>query len=394
MCNIWAILPDNSIAWVILVADLSNTGTLSDISSPTGVAPVLQLHPTRRCNLACAHCYTSSSPQVSEQLGLEMLTACMQDAALLGYQQLAVSGGEPLLYPELPSLLSRARELGMLTSITTNGMLATSQRWAKICHLLDVVAVSIDGTPQEHDLMRGRQGAYAKTLANLSVIRDSGVGFGFIFTLTQHNVDSLEFVVKLAAQQGARSVQVHPLTLYGRAADTLPDARPDTLELLVAIAEATRLGEQLGVAVHVDAISLQQLHHYRHHLVPALPVRQVTEVAPILIVQADGAVVPLTHDVNQALWLGSLYDAPLGTLAQAWMLSGKANKLIDACEQTWHHLEERHQVGSMVAINSMPGSDNGNEVTPAAVYWYDEVAAISRQHALVRPVHQLHVVNF
>ena len=116
------------------------------------------------------------------------------------------------------------------------------------------------------------RGAFARTVANLDVIALSGVPFGLIFTLTQHNVDSLEFVVRLAADTAPRSVQVHPLTLYGRAATTLPDSRPDATELLAALCEASRLGADLGVAVHLDALSRDQLFGYRAHLVPRRPV--------------------------------------------------------------------------------------------------------------------------
>lgn len=328
-------------------------------NSPTGVAPVLQLHPTRLCNLACAHCYTSSGPGISEQLESAMLLACLRDAAQLGYRQLAVSGGEPLLYPHLSELLVQARALGMLTSITSNGMLATATRWQPIAPLLDVVAISIDGTAQEHDAIRGQRGAFAKTLSNLPVIRASGVPFGFIFTLTQYNVDSLEFIVKLAAEQGARSVQVHPLTLSGRAIGHLADARPDAQELFVGLAEAARLGKELGVAVHVDALSWQQIQSYRSHLVPQRPVTRLTAVAPVLVVQADGMVVPLTHDVSQQFWLGNLHQASLSTLAQKWLRSDVADGLALVCEQSWHQLSglEREQ--------------------SAAVYWYDVVATHS-----------------
>ncbi len=305
-----------------------------------------------------------------------LLAACLRDAALQGYRQLAVSGGEPLLYKQLPELLSQARALGMLTSMTSNGMLATPARWERIGALLDVVAVSIDGTPDEHDVIRGQQGAFARTLANLAVIRASGVPFGLIFTLTQHNVNSLEFVVRLAAQHGARSVQVHPLTLYGRAADTMRNARPDGLELLVALAEAARLGRQLGVSVHVDALSLQQLHAYRSHLVPERPVSRMTAVTPVLIVQADGTVLPLTHDVSRRLWLGSLHDASLSVLAQDWLGAGHGDSLANACEQTWRALSEHKNV------------DNADS---PAVYWYDEVAAVTRSLAEPRPVHQMRV---
>jgi MoaA/NifB/PqqE/SkfB family radical SAM enzyme len=340
-------------------------------ASPTGVAPVLQLHPTRRCNLACAHCYTSSAPTVSEQLDWDLMAQCLHDAAALGYQQLAVSGGEPLLYQRLPELLASAQALGMLTTITTNGMLATAKRWQPISQFIDVVAVSIDGREHEHDAIRGQQGAFAKTVNNFAVIRDSGVPFGLIFTLTQFNIDSLEFVVQLAAQHGARSVQVHPLTLYGRAADRLPTSRPDALELLVALAEAARLGQSLGVAVQVDAISLQQLQLFHHHLVPALPLVSVINAAPVLIVQADGNIVPLTHDIHPQLWLGSLHQNSLASLAKKWLIDGHADRLVDACEQAWQ------------ALSLHQSEDN------AAVYWYDAVAATTRQISSTHTSHQM-----
>ena len=237
-------------------------GSMAD-SSPTGVAPVLQLHPTRLCNIACAHCYSGSGPTVRGELPLELLSDCLEAAAGLGYRQLAVSGGEPLLYGPLPELLARARELGMLTTVTSNGMLLTPRRWDPLAGLVDVLAVSIDGTPEEHDLIRRREGAFARTVANLEIARAWGGPFGFIFTLTQHNVDSLEFVVRLAAAEGARSVQVHPLTLYGRAEATMSEARPDEIELATALCEAAMLGSELGVVVHVDAVTADQLLGHR-----------------------------------------------------------------------------------------------------------------------------------
>lgn len=323
-------------------------------TGPTGVAPVLQVHPSRRCNLACAHCYTSSGPQMREALALETLTACIEQAAALGYRQLAVSGGEPLLYPDLAALLMRARQAGMLTSITTNGMLATHARWEPLARLIDVVAISIDGTPDEHDAIRRHDGAFARTVANLEVIRRSRVPFGLLFTLTQHNVDSLEFVVRLAADCGARSVQVHPLTLHGRAIEMLSDARPDGLELIAAIIEAEHLGEQLGVVVHVDALDSSQVTAFHDRLVPARPVARLVDVAPVLVVQANGQVIPMSHEISPAFWLGSLHEAPLDILAEHWLAGAMPNELADACEATWHVLAGAR--------------------SPAS-YWYDAVAA-------------------
>lgn len=345
-----------------------DAGTDGAFCSPTGIAPVLQVHPTRRCNLACRHCYSASGPTVGERLELPLLLDCVEDAAALGYRQLAVSGGEPLLYRELPRLLAHARAQGMLTSITSNGMLITPARWEQLAPVLDGAAISIDGRPREHDALRGQVGAYARTLANLAVLRASGVPFGLIFTLTQHNVDSLEFVVQLAATMGARRVQVHPLTLYGRAANTLPEARPDALELCAALAEGVRLGRALGVAVQVDALSLPQLLAYRGHVVPARPLACLASLAPVLIVRADGVVLPYTHDVHPDLWLGSLRDTRLSALARAWLAAGRGEQLARACELAWEDCRAQGEQGS------------------AAVYWYDRVAAATRRAAGVRRV--------
>lgn len=319
---------------------------------------MLQVHPTRHCNIACAHCYSSSGPDARDGVPFTRLAACLEDACALGYRQLAVSGGEPLLYPALAGLLAKARAFGMITSVTSNGLLLTPGRWAPLAPLVDVLAISIDGTPAEHDLIRRRDGAFTRTIDNLQVIRASAVPFGFIFTLTRNNADSLEFVVRLAAEQGARSVQVHPLTLHGRAATEMAEARPDGIEIAAALLEGMRLGRALGIAVHVDALTTEQLFAFRDRMVPERPVRRLTDIAPVLIVEADSSVVPLTHEVDRTLALGSLARARLTTLAHGWLDDGQGDRLAEACERTWL---------ALTAARTCP-----------AFYWYDEVAARTR----------------
>ena len=293
-----------------------------------------------------------------EELPLELLSQCLNDAAQLGYRQLAVSGGEPMIYRPLPALLGLARELGMVTTVTSNGMLLSPARWKPLAHLVDVLAISIDGRPDEHDRIRGREGAFSRTMANLPTVRSSGTPFGFIFTLTQHNVDSLDFVVRLAAREGARSVQVHPLTLHGRAAERMRGARPDGIELEAALLGAALLGHELGIAVHVDAVTAAQLLLHFDALVPLRPVRQIVDIAPVLVVDPAGRVIPMTHEISRSLWLGSLLDAPLGELVADWIAAGGGDVLAESCEQTWAELTEGR--------------------SPHAVYWYDEVAARTR----------------
>ena len=142
-------------------------------SSPTGVAPVLQLHPSRLCNIACAHCYSGSGPTVREELPLELLSDCLEDAAALGYRQLGGLRWRAAALRPLPGC-SPGPALGMLTTITTNGMLLTPRRWEPIATLVDVLAISIDGTPAEHDRIRRRDGAFARTSRTSSSPRVRG----------------------------------------------------------------------------------------------------------------------------------------------------------------------------------------------------------------------------
>jgi hypothetical protein len=134
--------------------------------------------------------------------------------------------------------------------------------------------------------------------------------------------------------------------------------RPDDVELVAALIEAQRLAETLGVVVHVDALSLEQIVAFRDHLVPVRPFHSLVDVTPVLVIRSDAQVVPLTHEIDHRLWLGSLQDAPLHSLASRWLSHGQADELAMACSRTWTEL--------VLA-------------SPHAAYWYDEVAARTRE---------------
>src|SRR4051794_13351109 len=113
---------------------------------PTGSARVLQVHPTRRCTLRCLHCYSSSGPREREELPAALVEGALTDAAAAGYNVPSFSGGEPPLYGPLPALLEHARRCGLLTAVTTNGMLL-GRRLSALAGRVDLLAISLDGEP-------------------------------------------------------------------------------------------------------------------------------------------------------------------------------------------------------------------------------------------------------
>jgi hypothetical protein len=166
----------------------------------TGARAVLQVHPTRRCNLTCVHCYSDSGP------------------------------GAPA---------------GLQCLLTSNGTLVSPRRLGPLAGCLDLLVLSLDGPRPEHDRMRARDGAYDAMARRIAAIRETGIPFGFLFTLTQHNVHQLEWAAGFAAASGASLLQVHPLEASGRGR-SLTSSVPDAIEGSYALLEVARLRRAFG----------------------------------------------------------------------------------------------------------------------------------------------------
>jgi MoaA/NifB/PqqE/SkfB family radical SAM enzyme len=104
---------------------------------------VAHIIPTRRCNLSCAYCneYDSSSKPVPTA---EMFRRVDRLAAL-GTSVITISGGEPLLHPELEQIIRRIRNHGLIVTLITNGYLLTPKRIQQLNRAgLDHLQISID----------------------------------------------------------------------------------------------------------------------------------------------------------------------------------------------------------------------------------------------------------
>src|SRR5262245_52825547 len=115
---------------------------------------IVQVHPTRLCNLECAHCYSSSSPQVRERLSPDVLSRAIEDAARIGFGTVSLSGGEPLVYDGLDEVIAAARQSGCTVNLVSNGILIGSQRFERVADSLTVVALSLDGLAPRHNAIR------------------------------------------------------------------------------------------------------------------------------------------------------------------------------------------------------------------------------------------------
>ena len=289
------------------------------LQGPTGRHGILQIHPTRRCNLRCLHCYSQSGPEERAELEASLIEAVLEDAARLGFDVLAVSGGEPFLYRGLAQVLTRAKELGLFTSVTTNGTLLSTTRLRLLVGLVDLLAISVDGQPGSHNEIRASPDAFERLVQGLPKLRATGMPFGFIFTLTQYNLHELEWVANFALEQGARLLQIHPLEPAGRALVQMEGSVPDSIESSYALLEATRLQHQ-----YEGRLNIQLDLSYRPEAERVYAGTQceasddLASLVSPLVLETDGTLVPLEYGFARRYALGSIHQARLATLAPRW----------------------------------------------------------------------------
>ena len=106
--------------------------------------PVLvHLIPIRRCNLACTYC--NEFDDYSAPVPIDDLSRRVDALARLGTSAITISGGEPLLHPDLDDLIRRMRHHGIIASLITNGYLLTADRIEALNQAgLEYLQISID----------------------------------------------------------------------------------------------------------------------------------------------------------------------------------------------------------------------------------------------------------
>jgi Fe-coproporphyrin III synthase len=301
---------------------------------------VLQLHPTRRCNLRCLHCYSNSAPTENSALDATLLLGAIADASAQGYNTVSISGGEPLLYPGLSSLLREARRHGMRSTVTTNGLLLDERRIGILAEGADLVAISLDGAPPRHNYLRNAPRAFEAMQERLPALRQSGTPFAFLFTLTHQNVNDLEWAAQFAAEQGASLLQIHPLEEVGRAENSLAGSAPTDVDATIAWLLAHRLRDryQDRLKIHVDLFDRNTLRVAQENgdhtsTRPGEVPKNISEgrspslladyLSP-LVVETDGTVVPLQYGFPRRYALGCLPDTSLKNMAHAWLARSRS----------------------------------------------------------------------
>lgn len=189
---------------------------------PPGGATALRLvawEVTRTCNLSCIHCRAAAVDKPYEnELSTEECRRVLDEIASFAKPIIILTGGEPLLRPDIFELASYGNSLGLRMTMAPNGTLVTREAARKMVKVgIQRISISIDGaTAQSHDAFRRVPGAFEGAMRGIRNAREAGLPFQINTTITAQNLHELEAIQKLAVDLGAAAHHIFLLVPTGR----------------------------------------------------------------------------------------------------------------------------------------------------------------------------------
>jgi MoaA/NifB/PqqE/SkfB family radical SAM enzyme len=159
--------------------------------------------PIRRCNLSCAYC--NEYDDYSKPVPIETMKQRVDDLSRLGTTIITISGGEPILHPDLDELISYMRSKRIITGMITNGYLLTADRIQRLNRAgLDHMQISIDNLMPD-DVSKKSLKVLDKKLQLLSEHADFHVNINSVVGGGIHNPHDALVVGRRARQLGFTS---------------------------------------------------------------------------------------------------------------------------------------------------------------------------------------------
>lgn len=239
---------------------------------------LLAINLTQRCNLACSHCYLDAKTLkdgASDELSCDEVRALLDNVAERSPETMVVlTGGEPLLRPDLENMVQHGSDLGLAMVLGTNGIMLTERRVVALREAgLLGAGISVDSlNPDRHDSFRGKPGCWQKTMSGIDACRRHGLSFQIHFTITDRNAHELSDVITFCRDKGARVLNLFFLICTGRG-ESLIDISPQRYEEVIReIIEAQSQNPDLIIRPRCAP-------HYKrlaHQLKPDAPINRIS----------------------------------------------------------------------------------------------------------------------
>jgi len=172
---------------------------------------------TSLCNLHCLHCVVDAGLKDKRELLANRLLELVEEFASFGVENIAFSGGEPLMHPDFFIIAKKVYDFGMHIQVATNGTLVTRKVARELRDLGAQVQVSLDGSNSLiHNAMRPGVQAFARSVAGIKALvnEEHKVTIGCV--LSSLNSDDIPNLLALGEKLGVSAFRLIPFVPKGR----------------------------------------------------------------------------------------------------------------------------------------------------------------------------------
>ena len=150
---------------------------------------MLNIYITNACNLKCKHCFMLSGKKLENELTLgdwmKVLTSFKEN----GGEFVTFSGGEPLMFKNFPQIISHAHDLGLKSTVLSNGLLWLDKLIHDLVPFIDEIQFSLDGVDEETNSMVRGSGHFEKVVDTIVKFANAGVKTSVATTFTYDNLN-------------------------------------------------------------------------------------------------------------------------------------------------------------------------------------------------------------
>lgn len=181
---------------------------------------------TELCNLKCIYCYNEASPNKGRHMTLENILKVFKILSEHGVTVIEISGGEPMIHPQIVEILKAAFEYFDWVAVISNGVFFP-EKVIPVLHenksKFGGVQISIDGSCEEiNQRMRQVPNTFHKTLETITLLKNEGFLVRVVIVLTEENIDDIEDTCALMKKMGVKHFGISISEEWGRGKDILP----------------------------------------------------------------------------------------------------------------------------------------------------------------------------
>lgn len=150
---------------------------------------MLNIYITNACNLKCKHCFMLSGKKLENELTLEDWMKVLTSFKENGGEFVTFSGGEPLMFKNFPQIISHAHDLGLKSTVLSNGLLWSDKLIHELAPFIDEIQFSLDGVDEETNSVVRGSGHFEKVVDTIVKFANVGVKTSVATTFTYDNLN-------------------------------------------------------------------------------------------------------------------------------------------------------------------------------------------------------------